>query len=69
MRITPPITAGAPSDFPITLIPQDHVFAAGHQIGVILVGDYSGFSSIPGTAGTTFTMDTKASTISLSPGI
>ena len=64
--LTPsPVTADTPTDFPITLLPQDHVFATGHQIGVILVGDYRSYSSVTGTAGATITMDTRASTITL----
>ena len=59
------VTAATPTDFPITMVPQDHVFAAGHQIGVILVGDFRDFPSVAGTPGTTFTMDTRASTVSL----
>jgi X-Pro dipeptidyl-peptidase len=59
------VTTATPTDFPITMVPQDHVFAAGHQIGVILVGDYRDFASVAGTPGTTFTMDTRASTVSL----
>lgn len=59
------VSTATPTAFGITLLPQDHVFAAGHQIGVILVGDYRGFSSVTGTAGTTFTMDAKTSTVTL----
>jgi X-Pro dipeptidyl-peptidase len=58
-------SVGVPTDFPISLIPDDYVFPAGHQIGVILVGDYRSFSSVAGTAGTVITMDAKATTISL----
>jgi X-Pro dipeptidyl-peptidase len=59
------VTIGTPTDFPIAMVPQDHVFAAGHQLGVILVADYRGFVSVSGTAGATITMDTRASTITL----
>ncbi|WCB92066.1 Xaa-Pro dipeptidyl-peptidase [Baekduia alba] len=59
------VTIGTPTAFPITLLPQDYTFAAGHQIGVILVANYTGYPSVKGTAGATVTMDTKASTISL----
>lgn len=59
------VTIGTPTDLPIALLPQDHVFAAGHQIAVILVGNYTGFTSVAGTTGTTFTVDAKASTVTL----
>lgn len=59
------VTIGTPDDFPITLIPQDHVFATGHRIAVILVANYSGFSAVNGTTGTTVTMDALNTTVSL----
>jgi X-Pro dipeptidyl-peptidase len=67
LSLTTPTVAsiGVPTAFPITLLPNDYTFPAGHQIGVILVANYTGYSSIKGTAGTTVTMDTRASTITL----
>jgi X-Pro dipeptidyl-peptidase len=61
-----PVTVGTATDFPISLVPDDYVFPVGHQIGVVLVGNYSGLgASGTGTAGTTFTMDAKATTLTL----
>jgi X-Pro dipeptidyl-peptidase len=45
-------------------MPDDYTFKAGHQIGVIVVGDYRDISTV-GTAGTTITIDTRASKIVL----
>ncbi|WP_445152556.1 CocE/NonD family hydrolase [Baekduia sp. Peel2402] len=59
------VTIGTPDDFPISLLPQDHVFAAGHRIAVVLVANYSGFSAINNTTGTTVTMDALTSTVTL----
>ncbi|WP_051223458.1 CocE/NonD family hydrolase [Conexibacter woesei] len=59
-------TIGVETEFPIILVPQDHVFAAGHQIGVILVGDDTGFPSIRGTGpATNITMNAKTTTVAL----
>jgi hypothetical protein len=67
LSLTTPTTVsiGAPTVFPITLLPNDYTFATGHQIGVILVANYTGFASVRGTTGATVTMDTKASTVTL----
>lgn len=59
------VAADTPTDFSIDLIPQDYVFPAGHQLGVVVVGDYRGFASVNGTAATVFTMDARATTVSL----
>jgi X-Pro dipeptidyl-peptidase len=42
-------------------LPQDYVFAAGHQIGIILVANYTQFNAVNGTTGTTVTLDTRVS--------
>ena len=52
--------------FPTT--PQDYVFPAGHQIGIVLVANYPGyaaFGSVNGTTGTTVTLDARASKVRL----
>jgi X-Pro dipeptidyl-peptidase len=46
-------------------LPQDYVFAAGHQIGIILVANYTQYGSVAGTTGTTVTLDTRASKLRL----
>jgi X-Pro dipeptidyl-peptidase len=60
-----PMSVGTPDDLPITLVPQDHVFAAGHRIGVVVVGNYTGFPSQGSAIGQTITMDARASTLTL----
>jgi X-Pro dipeptidyl-peptidase len=57
------VGATAPLDFP--LVPQEHVFGAGHRIGIVLVANYSGFPSIRGTIGATVTVDTRVSKVML----
>ncbi|HET8755025.1 MAG TPA: CocE/NonD family hydrolase [Solirubrobacteraceae bacterium] len=65
--LTTPTTADPGVEYRFTwpTLPQDYVFAAGHQIGIILVGDYPQFPSVNGTSGTTVTLDTRASTVHL----
>ena len=46
-------------------LPAEHVFAAGHRIGVVLVANYSQFTSITATTGTKVTLDTRLSKVSL----
>ena len=46
-------------------LPAEHVFAAGHRIGVILVGNFSQYGSVNGTTGTRITLDTRLSKVSL----
>jgi X-Pro dipeptidyl-peptidase len=60
-----PVTIGDPTGFTIPLLPNDYTFPAGHRIGIVLVGNYTGFSSIAGTTGATVTIDAKLSTVSL----
>ena len=39
------LTADQEESFTFPLLPQDYVFPAGHRIGLVLVGSYSGYSS------------------------
>ena len=39
------LVAGLEESFTFPLLPQDYVFPAGHRIGLVLVGSYSGYSS------------------------
>ena len=41
------LTADQEESFTFPLLPQDYVFPAGHRIGLVLVGSYSGYSSQP----------------------
>jgi len=60
-----PATVGQTYEFDWPLLPNDFTFPAGHRIGIVLGGDFSGFSSTNGTAGTAITVDTRASKLVL----
>ncbi|SDZ24743.1 X-Pro dipeptidyl-peptidase [Micromonospora pattaloongensis] len=45
VRTAEPLVPGQTYNFDFPLLPEDYVFQAGHQIGVIVVGSYSGYSS------------------------
>jgi X-Pro dipeptidyl-peptidase len=60
-----PATIGQTYDFNWPLLPNDFTFVAGHRVGIVLGGDFSGFQSVVGTANTTITVDTKGSKIVL----
>ena len=59
-----PLTPGAPGGVRLAARPQDHVFPAGHRIGVVLVANYGGLG-IAQTTGATVTLDATVSRISL----
>jgi X-Pro dipeptidyl-peptidase len=59
-----PVTPATQTRFSWPLIPDEHVIPKGHQLGVVLVANYSGVG-VSGTAGTTFTLDTKVSKVLL----
>jgi X-Pro dipeptidyl-peptidase len=42
-----PLVPDREESFTFPLLPQDYVFPAGHRIGLVLVGSYSGYSSQP----------------------
>ncbi len=43
--VAEPLVPGLEESFTFPLLPQDYVFPAGHRIGLVLVGSYSGYSS------------------------
>ncbi|WP_262281960.1 Xaa-Pro dipeptidyl-peptidase [Micromonospora sp. MA102] len=43
--VSTPLVPGRKTAVDLNLLPEDYVFAAGHQIGVVLLGSYSGYSS------------------------
>ena len=59
-----PITVGQKTRFTWPLQPQDHLFPAGHMIGVILVGNYPALG-VAGTAGVSIALDAKLSKVAL----
>jgi X-Pro dipeptidyl-peptidase len=60
-----PAVIGTKYRFAFPTFPNDHVFAAGHRIGIVLVANYTQFSSIAGTTGTTVTLDSRLSKVRL----
>ena len=56
-----PVTIGQTYEFKWPLLPNDFTFVAGHQLGVILGANFSGYGSVNGTTGTAITVDTKLS--------
>jgi X-Pro dipeptidyl-peptidase len=58
------VTPGQEYEFKVEQEPVDYVIPAGHQLGVIVEGNFSGFG-LPNTLGATFTIDTKKSAIQL----
>lgn len=45
LRVSTPLVPGQKNAVDVPLLPEDYVFEAGHQIGVVLLGSYSGYSS------------------------
>jgi X-Pro dipeptidyl-peptidase len=61
-----PITIGEKHRFSWPAFPEDYVFRAGNQIGIVLIADYTQFSSVAGAEqGATVTLDTKTSKVRL----
>ena len=62
-----PLVAGLQYEFTFPSLPTDYVFPAGHQIGIILVSNYSGYSEITNITAPTaqVTVDTQLSKVVL----
>jgi X-Pro dipeptidyl-peptidase len=60
-----PAVVGTKYRFAFPTFPNDHVFAAGNRIGIVLVANFTGFSSVAGTTGTTVTLDSRLSKVRL----
>jgi X-Pro dipeptidyl-peptidase len=58
-----PVTIDQKYRFGFPLMATEHVFAAGHRLGIVIVGTYSSYTG--GTTGSVFTVDTKASKVTL----
>jgi X-Pro dipeptidyl-peptidase len=43
--VAEPLVPGQEESFTFPLLPQDYIFPAGHRIGLVLVGSYSGYGS------------------------
>jgi X-Pro dipeptidyl-peptidase len=59
------LTADTTTRFRWPLYPTDYVFPAGHQIGVILVGDYRDVAVASGNSSVRITLDAKRSKVVL----
>jgi X-Pro dipeptidyl-peptidase len=60
-----PVTIGQKYEFRWPTLPNDFTFPAGHQIGIVLGANFSGYGSVLGTRGAAITVDTKVSKITL----
>ncbi len=58
-------TIGTSYRFQWPLITTEYVVPAGHQLGLVLVGNYSSYTSTQGTVGSAITVDTKLSKVVL----
>jgi X-Pro dipeptidyl-peptidase len=60
-----PMTLGTKYTFRWPLLPNDFTFKAGHQIGVVLGANFSGYGTTNGMTGAVITVDTKTAKINL----
>jgi X-Pro dipeptidyl-peptidase len=60
-----PLTPNQPYNFTWDMLPNDYTFPAGHRIGVVIVGSYSGFTSTAETVPAPITLDLQSSEIRL----
>jgi len=59
-----PVTPGTEYEFKVEQEPVDYIVPAGHQLGVIVEGNFRSFG-LANTLGATFTIDTKKSAVQL----
>ncbi len=60
-----PLDANTKARFTFPTFPNDEVIPAGSQLGIVIVGTFTGFQSVAGTAGSVITLDTKLSKVHL----
>jgi X-Pro dipeptidyl-peptidase len=60
-----PAVIGTKYEFKWPTLPNDYTFPAGHQIGIVIGANFSGYGSVNGTTATAITVDTRASKIIL----
>jgi X-Pro dipeptidyl-peptidase len=60
-----PMVPGEMYEISFPLLPEDFTFAAGHRIGIIVVGSYRSYSAERISSRPTITIDTKVSRIAL----
>jgi X-Pro dipeptidyl-peptidase len=63
LRTAQPVTIDQEYRFTFPSMPTEHTFAAGHRIGIVVVGNLSGY--VAETAGSQITLDTSLSKVSL----
>ena len=51
--------------FTFPTFPNDEVIPAGSQLGIVIVGTFTGFASVAGTTGSVITLDTRVSKVKL----
>jgi X-Pro dipeptidyl-peptidase len=59
------LTAGVEYAFDFLLLPQDYIFPEGHRIGLIVLGSFSGYSSIADQNRATITLNVTDTTLHL----
>jgi X-Pro dipeptidyl-peptidase len=60
-----PVVPGLETSFRFPLLPQDYVFPAGHRIGLVVFGSYSGYGSVPEQNRATITLNLTDSRLDL----
>jgi X-Pro dipeptidyl-peptidase len=63
LRSAQPVTIDQKYRFTFPSMPTEHIFAAGHRVGIVIVGNLSGY--IAETRGTEITLDTRLSRVTL----
>ena len=65
LSIAEPLVPDTEDWFRFPLLPQDYVFPAGHQIGIVVIGSFSGYSSIADQNRATITLDLNETSVEL----
>jgi len=65
LRVAEPVTIGSSTKFTWPMLPDDFTFAAGHRVGIVIGGNFSGYGSTNGMTQTDITVDTLLSKIKL----
>jgi len=66
LEVKTPLAAGTDTWVTVPLWTKDHVFPAGHRIGLVIVGSYKDFESVPPDNGALgYTLETKDTRLTL----
>jgi X-Pro dipeptidyl-peptidase len=63
LRMAQPVTIDQPYKFAFPSMPTEHVFGAGHRVGIVIVGTLSGY--VAESRGAAITLNTRLSKVSL----